>query len=339
MLSLRRVALPACALLFALAACSSAPATSATPSPSVTSAVPSATPTPTPTPTPSVSVPVSDSLDAIKVTGERLVAPKVEFKAPFAIDQTRTKVLEEGKGAAALADGYVTVHYYGINARTGKKFDESYSRKQTSTFSLGEVITGFKTGLTGAKAGSRVLIAIPGTDGYDSAYEMDPSYAPEGYALGDTLLFVVDVIEVSLAQPADKAVTPAAGLPTVTGGPADKPTVSVAGLTAPTTMKTQVLLQGEGSKVTKDSTILARYVGYSFKTGQLVDDQWGTPSAGLLSSTIPGWQTGLLNQQVGSRVLLVLPPKDGFPQGSNNPPLEAGDSIVYVIDLLFAYTS
>ena len=155
MLSLRRVALPACALLFALAACSSAPATSATPSPSVTSAVPSATPTPTPTPTPSVSVPVSDSLDAIKVTGERLVAPKVEFKAPFAIDQTRTKVLEEGKGAAALADGYVTVHYYGINARTGKKFDESYSRKQTSTFSLGEVITGFKTGLTGAKAGSR----------------------------------------------------------------------------------------------------------------------------------------------------------------------------------------
>jgi len=336
-LSLRRVALPACALLFALAACSSAPATSATPSPSVTSAVPSATPTPTPTPR--VSVPVSDSLDAIKVTGERLVAPKVEFKAPFAIDQTRTKVLEEGKGAAALADGYVTVHYYGINARTGKKFDESYSRKQTSTFSLGEVITGFKTGLTGAKAGSRVLIAIPGTDGYDSAYEMDPSYAPEGYALGDTLLFVVDVIEVSLAQPADKAVTPAAGLPTVTGGPADKPTVSVAGLTAPTTMKTQVLLQGEGSKVTKDSTILARYVGYSFKTGQLVDDQWGTPSAGLLSSTIPGWQTGLLNQQVGSRVLLVLPPKDGFPQGSNNPPLEAGDSIVYVIDLLFAYTS
>lgn len=39
----------------------------------------------------------------------------------------------------------------------------------------------------------------------------------------------------------------------------------------------------------------------------------------------------------GSRVLLVLPPEYGYPDGANNPPLEKGDTIVYVVDILFAY--
>jgi peptidylprolyl isomerase len=38
-------------------------------------------------------------------------------------------------------------------------------------------------------------------------------------------------------------------------------------------------------------------------------------------------------------VLLVLPPADGFPKGSNNPPVEAGDTVVYVIDILFTSAS
>jgi len=38
-------------------------------------------------------------------------------------------------------------------------------------------------------------------------------------------------------------------------------------------------------------------------------------------------------------VLLVLPPADGFPEGSNNPPVEAGDTVVYVVDILFSAAS
>ena len=40
--------------------------------------------------------------------------------------------------------------------------------------------------------------------------------------------------------------------------------------------------------------------------------------------------------KVGQRVLLVLPPADGYPQGSNSPPVEAGDTVVYVVDILYA---
>lgn len=299
--------------------------------PSAVPATPSASATATATPTSTVAV--SDSLDGIKVSGEWGKSPKVEFKAPFAIDKTRVRVIKPGNGAKAQETGYVTVNYYGVNGRTGKKFDDSYSRKATATFPLNQVITGFRTGLAGQAAGSRVLIAMPGSDAYDSS----GGSSDGSIKVGDTLVFVVDIVAVSLSQPEGKSVPAVSGQPTVTGGAADKPTVTIGSSSAPTAMSAHSLIEGTGAKVVKGDTVLARYVGYSWKTGKLIDDQFATPSAGLLSSTIPGWQKGLLDKTVGSRVLLVLPPEYGYPKGSNNPPLEAGDTIVYVVDLLFAY--
>lgn len=326
-------ALIAAAAVLVLTACGGSPdpsaSQSASPSPSPSdSASPTASPTPTPT------IPATSSLDGIKVTGKRLEAPKVDFEKPLRIDQTRFEVLEAGSGPKAAADGMVTVHYYGVNGRTGKMFEESYTENMPKTFALNGVVAGFKTGLTGQQSGSRVLIAMPGTDAYDAS----PSSGPEGYEAGDTLIFVVDVLSVSVAEPSGTTITPPAGLPTVSAG-TGKPTITIPSTAAPTKMVAQTLIEGTENKVAKGDSILARYVGYSWKTGKLVDDGFDSPSGGALSSTIPGWQTGLVGKPVGSRVLLVLPPADGFPKGSNNPPLEAGDTIVYVVDLLFATAS
>ncbi len=274
---------------------------------------------------------VQDSLDAITVTGKQLKKPTVKVKTPFAIDKTRVEVLDQGTGYKALADGSVTIHYYGVDGRTGDVFDESYSGGTPVTFSLAQVITGFKDGLTGQRAGSRVLIAMPGSDAYDAA----GGASDAGIEVGDTLIFVVDLIAVSVDQPEGKVLTPPAGLPKVTGGAADKPTVTIPSGSAPTKMSSTVLIEGTGPKVAKSDTITARYVGYSWKTGKLIDDGFDTPTSGTLSSLIPGWTTGLAGKRVGSRVLLVLPPADGFPEGSNNPPVDAGDTVVYVVDILF----
>ncbi len=318
--------IPVLACVLALAACSNPSATS---SPTV-----SATPTTSATPTasPSSTVKPQDSLDAITVKGQKGKKPTVSVKAPFAIDKTRVRVLDAGTGYKAVADGYVTVHYYGMNGRTGKMFEESYSSKTPATFPLGQVIAGFKDGLTGQRAGSRVLIAMPGSDAYDAS----PTSGPDGYQIGDTLIFVVDILAVSVAQPEGKVVTPPSGLPKVAGSAADKPTVTIPSGSAPTKMSAAVLIEGTGPKLAKTDTITARYVGYSWKTGKLVDDGFATPTSDSLSATIPGWQTGLVGKRIGSRVLLVLPPADGFPEGSATPPLEAGDTIVYVVDLLFS---
>jgi peptidylprolyl isomerase len=318
--------IPALACVVALAACSS-PAAGPTPSASPTSASPSATPTP------SATVPVSDSLAAIKVSGKRLKEPKISFKAPFAIDKTRVQVLEEGDGPKASADGYVLVHYQGVNGRTGDVFDSSFERGPVP-FPLNGVVPGFKLGLTDQREGSRVLIAMPGTDAYDPAGGRPDS----GINVGDTLVFVADIIAVSLTEPSGKEVAAPAGSPTVSPG-TGKPSVTIPSGSAPDKMTAHALIEGSGPKVAADDIIVVRYVGYSWKTGQLIEDRFDTTDEGQLSSTIPGWQTGLVGKRVGSRVLLVLPPKDGFPQGSNNPPVEAGDTVVYVVDLLFSYSA
>lgn len=327
-----RVLIAAAAALV-LTACAGSPeppvSQSASPSPSPTG---SATPTPTPTPT----IPATSSLDGITVTGKRLEAPKIEFDKPLRIDQTRFEVLEPGEGLKAAADGLVSVHYYGVNARTGDVFDESFSGEAPATFQLNQVIPGFQKGLTGQQPGSRVLIAVPGEDGYDSSYQIDPQFAPEGYELFDTLLFVVDITDVSLTEPSGTAVTPPAGLPTVSTG-TGKPTVTIPATAAPTSMVAQTLIEGTGREVEAADTILARYVGYSWKTGEIFDDGFATPTSEAMANLIPGWTKGLKGKTVGSRVLLVLPPADGFPEGANNPPVEKGDTVVYVVDLLFAY--
>ena len=59
------------------------------------------------------------------------------------------------------------------------------------------MVPGFSKGLTGQKQGSRVLIAMPGTDGYDSS----GGNPQAGIEVGDTLIFVVDIVAVPLEGP------------------------------------------------------------------------------------------------------------------------------------------
>lgn len=280
-------------------------------------------------------MPVRTNLDGIKVSGAWGTLPKVTIPAPFAIDKTQAKVLIAGKGAEVTADGLFSFRYYLAAGPTGKKLEESFSSKSDFTTTLSGLIKGFQTTLVGKKAGSRVLLAVTGPDGYDAqGGSQDGSIK-----VGDTLVFVVDIVGAAVTQPSGKTVTPPKGLPTVTGGAADKPTVTLPGTAAPAAMSAVSLIEGTGPKVAKGDTILVRYVGYSWKTGKLIDDGFGTPTSGKLSDLIPGWQTGLVGRKVGSRMLLVLPPADGFPKGSNNPPVEAGDTVVYVIDILFTSAS
>jgi peptidylprolyl isomerase len=44
---------------------------------------------------------------------------------------------------------------------------------------------------------------------------------------------------------------------------------------------------------------------------------------------------GLEGQTVGSRVLLVISPADGYPDGNATPSIKPGETLVMVVDLLF----
>lgn len=313
------------AALLILAACGS----SATPSTSPTEASPTASASPSATPTSTVKP--SASLNGITVKNDAFgEKPTITVKAPWAIDKTRVQVLTQGKGAV-VDPSYIWAYYQGVNGRTGKVFDGNFGSGQTAMFNLEQVVPGFKTALEGQRVGSRVLVAMPGSDGYDS----QGGQSSADIAVGDTLIFVIDVVETVLGGPTGKAITPPAGLPAVTEKDG-KPVITLPKTDPPSKLIAQPLTEGTGNKVTAKDVIAVHYLAMSWKTGQVIEDKMAEVDGGLLSSTIPGWQKGLVGKRVGQRVLLVLPPADNYPQGSNSPPVTAGDTLVYVVDILYA---
>jgi peptidylprolyl isomerase len=281
-------------------------------------------------------VPISASLDPITVTGERLAVPKIEFATPFTVDKTLSKVLVEGDGATIDPNGVVVVFYYGVNGRTGERFDDNFTAVEgteavPASFSLNAVIPGFRTGLGGQKIGSRVLVAMPGSEAYDSS----GGNSNAGIAVGDSLVFVADIVGGSLPGPEGKAVEPPADLPKVSEN-AGSVEITIPDTAPPTKLVTQTLIEGTGEKVNEGSLLASHYVAYSWKTKAEVMRVYDTTDQGLLGSSLVGLAQGLDGQKVGSRVLLIVPPELGFTEGSNEPPVEKGDTLVFVVDLLFA---
>ncbi|GAB2486924.1 FKBP-type peptidyl-prolyl cis-trans isomerase [Luteococcus sediminum] len=314
------------------AAKSPTPAASGTPAANATPAA-SATPASSAPATPKVKPTVIKDLSALTVTPtEPGKAPSVKAKWPLAVEKTQVKVLSQGDGPTVAKGGQVEVHYQGVNARTGKVFDESFSRGQTATFSTAQVVTGFKKALEGQKVGSRVLVMMTGADGYDST----GGNPQAGIEKGDNLVFVIDVVSTPFTKATGTAVEAKAGLPTVKEDAKGVPSVTVPKTAAPAKLEVQPLIKGPGAQVKANDAVMVTYRAYLWDGGTLVADGYKEgPQTGKLTDLIPAWKKGLVNQTVGSRVLIVSPPADAYGnQKVENIP--AKSTMVYVIDILHA---
>ncbi len=100
--------------------------------------------------------------------------------------------VECGDGEEAAPGMLVTVHYTGT-LENGKKFDSSRDRGQPFQFALGagQVIAGWDEGIQGMRVGGKRRLTIPP----DLAY--GPAGAPPAIGPDETLIFIVDLVEVS----------------------------------------------------------------------------------------------------------------------------------------------
>lgn len=301
-----------------------------TPSPSATgpstSASVEASPSESPSPTPTIT-PATD-LEAITVTEGDI--PEVTVPAPWAIEETTTKVLRPGpEGGQVLTDtSTVSVNYSGYNGRTGEMFDSSFERGTPATFQLQQVVAGFMKGLSGQSVGSRVLIGMPSEDGYAQG---NPN---AGIEVGDSLVFVVDIVSANFDEATGEPVAPAAELPVVDMSSGTPELATPAG-EPPAELVVQPLIKGPGAPVSETSTIQVKHRSWVWGTGELLEDAW-RPQQGPLDTLIEGWKQGLAGQTTGSRVMLIVPPELAYPDGSPALGLDAGQTLVYVIDILDA---
>ena len=105
----------------------------------------------------------------------------------------QTADIVKGKGKAAKAGDTVSVQYVGVSYSTGEEFDASWDRGEPFQFQLGagNVIQGWDQGVAGMKVGGRRKLTIPPDLGYGAAG------SPPAIAPNETLIFIVDLLEIS----------------------------------------------------------------------------------------------------------------------------------------------
>lgn len=119
--------------------------------------------------------------------------PEIDFPdSPPPTDLEITDITE-GDGAEATAGSTVRAHYVGVAHSTGEEFDASYNRGEPLAFRLGvgQVISGWDQGIAGMKVGGRRQLVIPPHLGYGDRG------AGAVIKPGETLIFVVDLVDVS----------------------------------------------------------------------------------------------------------------------------------------------
>jgi peptidylprolyl isomerase len=129
---------------------------------------------------------------------------------------------------------------------------------------------------------------------------------------------------------------------TVTGAFGSTPTVKIPDGQAPATLTEKTLSQGKGAAVAAGDTLVANYVGETWADKKVFDSSFsrGGPAGFVIGKgrVIPGWDKALVGQQLGSRVLLTIPPADGYGAGGNTQAGISGtDTLVFVVDLVAVY--
>jgi peptidylprolyl isomerase len=136
-------------------------------------------------------------------------------------------------------------------------------------------------------------------------------------------------------------------LPDVSGSYGKKPKVTVAKEASPSDeLESTVLSEGDGREVQVGDLLVADYLGEVYDSGKVFDNSYdrNAPAAFTLKKgeggVISGWVDALKGVPVGSRVLLVAPPKAGYgKQGNPQAGIKGSDSLVFVVDLIAAYDS
>jgi len=277
---------------------------------------------------------------AVTATGNFGAAPKVTIPAEKAAAALYTKTVIQGTGAPLTTSESLLGNFvlYDWSGTTHKLLGSTFSSGMPTLFA-GPLLPGLEKALIGQKAGSRVLAVIPPKDAFGAQ-----GNSQIGVGGKDTLVFVIDMIQefnnksgVTGTQTSNGG----SGLPTVTATPGKQPAVQIPSSAPPKTLQVKTLITGAGPKVAKGQYLVVQYTGINWRTKKSFDSSWTRgqpfPTPIGVGQVIKGWDSGLVGQTVGSRVLLVIPPALGYGKtGSAQAGIKGTDTLVFVVDILAA---
>ena len=284
------------------------------------------------------ATPARDSIDGLTVTGDFGAEPKVEVDG-LDVSEAETGTIIQGDGAEVAEDDAVRFRFYAADGTNGQVVASNYSDPEPSKLELGTPGP-FNEYIVGTNIGDRVAVALPVKDlvGEDQA-------PPPGLKRKDDLVLVFDVIE-EVAPPLDgpegEPVDPPADAPAVVeeDGAVTGFDFADAPAKPPKELQVITLVEGEGEEVAEGDQLTVDYFGAVWGEEQPFDDSYsrGEPTEFALAKgqLIDGWVEGLQGVPVGSRVMLVIPPAQGYGKQGSPPDIPANATLVFVIDVLGA---
>ena len=246
--------------------------------------------------------------DRVTVSGRVGATPTIEIKAPLEIDGFKARVLEEGSGREITEGSPVLVSVTAFDGTTGRMLSES-GRPQMSLgiVGSGQIDDDLSRLVTGKREGTRVLAfrSITMGDGSPNTIEVDVVDILPSIATGTSVDAIVGPMSVEMSP--------------------DGPIISHID-TLPGGVTTQTLIKGDGVQVHEGDRVVAQFTVLGWTDGTVRVSTWetGVPEVINLGTAMKGLATALVDQKVGSRLAITIPPD-----------LAAGDdTLCVVIDIL-----
>lgn len=145
----------------------------------------------------------------------------------------------------------------------------------------------------------------------------------------------VETVEKLPTTASGEDVDPVDGMPTVTLDDDGAPTITIPEGDAPAETKVEDLKKGDGPVVQSGDLVTVQYRGVKWSDGSEFDSSWGrgaVPAQFPTTGVVTGFKMALEGQTVGSQVLVVMPPKDGYGASEGNE--LQNESLVFVVDIL-----
>lgn len=271
-------------------------------------------------------VSAGDASKSIQVSGNLGEQPEVKGPDGIKVDSIQKSVVTPTNGRKVTPDAPITLAM-GLFDLQGKEVApyQAYNVNGQEGFSVlsldsSQLLSWIKQAVNCSNDGSRIVATIPS--------QTDSQGKQTSYIL------VADVH--AYPSRADGAEQPKPnGMPAVTLAKSGEPTIAKPSGTAPLTLQVAKLKAGTGATVKDGDSVVVQYRGITWADGKTFDSSWsrGLPASFSVDQVVPGFKGALLGQQVGSQVIAVIPPDQGYgDKAQSNIP--AGSTLVFVIDIL-----
>lgn len=268
----------------------------------------------------------------VTVAGDFGSAPTVTFPTPIVANSIQRSDVITGTGPRVSTGDLVLLQFTLLSGDTAE--GSAYSQAPGPIALTDKTAPALTKGLECVSVGSRVVI-VSSAD----ALGLDPASFPE------SVILVADVMDAYPSKAYGVPQIPQPGMPAVVTAPDGTPGITVPRQDPPTTLTINVLQEANGVKVKTGDHVVVKYTALLWSSRDVFYSTWLDGNTHLIPMTQPegppassnlptqGLIEGLVGQSVGSQILIVVPPGQGFGTDAITG-VPSNSTLVYVVDIL-----